>query len=182
MADRQGERVRRVVGTRDGLELQKPLDHIHHLPLFGKAIADDRLLDLHGRVLKHGHAGLCPCQQHNAAPMPHMDGGGDIGVEKELLHRHGVDGVAAHKLLKEIENLQQPLRELLAGRGAKGVVFQRGKAVFLVGDHPIAHRGDSGVDPEDYHRGASASFSSSSFWAAVRMPIWAVSKIIPPCI
>ncbi len=54
MAQRDGDRVRRVVRLRDLLHLQMPPRHFHDLMLIRAAVADDGLLDLIGVYSKSG--------------------------------------------------------------------------------------------------------------------------------
>ena len=46
MAQRQRQRVRRVVGPRDAPEPEQSPGHVHNLPFFRLSVANDRLLDL----------------------------------------------------------------------------------------------------------------------------------------
>ena len=52
MAERNGNRVRRVVRPRDLFHLQNAPRHFHDLMFIRAAVADDGLLDLIGRILE----------------------------------------------------------------------------------------------------------------------------------
>ena len=69
MAQRDGDGVRRVVRTRHFFHMQEAARHIHDLMLLSLAVADDRLLDLHGRVFKKRHARPLNGKQNDNAPV-----------------------------------------------------------------------------------------------------------------
>ena len=85
MADGDGQRVRRIVGPRHGIQLQQAPRHVHDLFFLGQTVAHHRLLYLHGRVLVDGDAHLLRRAEDDAAPVGHGDAGGDVLAEKQFL-------------------------------------------------------------------------------------------------
>ena len=177
MADRQGERVRRVVGTRNGLELQKPPDHVHHLPLFGKAIADDRLLDLHGRVLKERYPALRRGAEDDAARVRDGDAGGDVVGEKQLLDRDGLRPELRDQLLHIALELHEPRGERKPCRRGDRAVLQHLRFPGLRLDQAEADDGKPRVDAE-YPHGAPLPRRGAMHGGVQRSAICAVWYII----
>ena len=177
MADRQGERVRRVVGTRDGLELQKPPDHVHHLPLFGKAVADDRLLDLHGRVLKERYPALRRGAEDDAARVCDGDAGGDVVGEKQLLDRDGLRPELRDQLLHIALELHEPRGERKPCRRGDRAVLQHLRFPGLRLDQAEADDGKPRVDAE-YPHGAPLPRRGAMHGGVQRSAICAVGYII----
>ena len=98
VADRDRERVGRVVGLRQLGERRAALDHLLDLGLRGAAGAADRALDLLRRVGGARHAALAGGEQHDAARLADGERRAGVGAEVELLDRHRVGPVLVDQL------------------------------------------------------------------------------------
>lgn len=163
MADRDGDRVCRVVRRRRLLEAEQQLDHLLHLVLVRAAIADDRPLDLRRRVLDHWNAGLHGGEHRHAARMSELQGGSGVDRVEDVLDRDAVRPVLREEPSDADVNGVESLGEAGARRDADSSA--RDELMPLpVGMH-AAEAGalGTGIDPENLHaREASISFSSIS--------------------
>ena len=151
MADGDGKCVRRVVGARNGFELQKPLDHIHHLPLLGEAVADDRLLDLHGRVFEKRHSALGRRAEDDAAPVRDGDAGGDVVGEEQLLDRDRIGLELRDQLLHVALDLHETRGQRKPRLRGNRTVAKHLRPAGLRLDQAEADNGDTGVNAEYSH-------------------------------
>ena len=147
MAQRDGDGVRRVVRARDVLHFEKSARHVHDLPLFRAAVADHRLLDLVGRVLKKRRTELLHRQQDHAAPVRNADAGGDVVPEKQLLDRHGVRVHCAQQLVHVVIEHFQPLWKRQPRRGGDRAVIHQPQKPPPALHNAKARGGVAGVDP-----------------------------------
>ena len=108
MADRDGERVGRVVGPRQLGEREQRLDHPLDLVLVGAAGAADRALDLLRRVGRARDPALAGGEQHDAARLADGERRARVGAEVEVLDRDGVGPVLVEQLADARVDRGQP--------------------------------------------------------------------------
>ena len=82
-----GKCIRRIVRLGSHIELQKGLDHALDLLFICIPITGGCLLDLEWSIFRHRDIMVGKGQQYNPASLTDTDGGGDIALEKQLLHR-----------------------------------------------------------------------------------------------
>ena len=87
MGDRAGNRVGGVVRLGDFLEPQQHAHHHLNLMLVCAAVADDRLLDLHRRILKQLIRIFLAGDERHAARAADLYAGRHVFGEKQLLQR-----------------------------------------------------------------------------------------------
>ena len=90
VADRDRERVGRVVRRRHGRQAEDQLHQLLHLLLLGAPVADDRALDLGGRVLEHRHARFDGRQHRDAARVAELERAAHVHRVKQILDRDAV--------------------------------------------------------------------------------------------
>lgn len=78
MAQRDGDGIGRIVRPGHAVQPEQAARHIHDLMLLRLAIADDGLLDLHGRVFKQRHARPLDGEQDHTASVRNANAGRDI--------------------------------------------------------------------------------------------------------
>src|SRR5690606_7725348 len=86
VADRAGERVRRVGGRRPR-EQEQALDHGDDLALGGVPVTDDRLLELQGGVFVYGQAGGDHRGDRGSPGLAEQQRRGRVDVDEHLLDR-----------------------------------------------------------------------------------------------
>ena len=96
MADRCGERVRRVCRG-PLLHAENQLHHVLHLLLVGAATTDDGLLDLSGAVLVDRHVGFERCANRGRARLTELERAVGILVQEHALDRDLVGPELTHK-------------------------------------------------------------------------------------
>ena len=151
VADGDGQRVGGVIGLRHGPQVQQTAGHFHHLLLFRFAVAHHRRFDLQRGVAEHRHPLLLRRQQQHPAGFRHGDGGGAVGGEKELLHRHGVGAVLLQQHPHIVVQLAQACLQRQLGRGGDGAVLHQRKPNVIVIHQAHAHNGIAGIDAHDAH-------------------------------
>ena len=90
LADSDAERIRSVVGSGDGVEVEEDFNHLLHLFLVGLAIACDGHLRLGGAEFADGHSGLFGGEGEYAAGLGDGNTCGDVLLEEEFLNGDGI--------------------------------------------------------------------------------------------
>ena len=108
MADRDGERVRRVRRLRLGLEREQHPHHPRHLALVGAAVAADHLLDARRGVLGARDPGRRGRDERGAARLPDEERDAGVGTDERLLQRDGVRPVLADERGDSVEDHPEP--------------------------------------------------------------------------
>ena len=116
MADRDGERVGRVVRRRRCVEPQDRLHHALHLGLLRPAVAGDGELHVRRGVLSAADAGERGRDDCGAARLPDRERGAGVDADKRLLDCDGGRPLAVDELFHAVVDLQQALFRPL-GRG-----------------------------------------------------------------
>ena len=107
MADRDRQRVGRVVRRRQRRQAEQQLHHLLHLVLLGAAVADHRALDFGRRVLDDRQPGFDGRQHRDAARVTELERAAGVVRVKQIF-----DGDAVGPALREEHgqpgvNLQQ---------------------------------------------------------------------------
>ena len=118
MAERNGDRVGRVIRSRHGGKIQDTANHFHNLLLFCPTVADHRLLDLQRRIFIDLQTAAISAEQGNAASLRNGYTGGDIRVKEKLLYCHAFRMKAADQLLHIGIDLIQTGRERRVSGGS----------------------------------------------------------------
>ena len=151
MADRAGERVRRVVGPGVVIEMQQVAHHVDDLALVRGARAHHGLLDLHGRVLAHLDAGERHRHQRRAARVRGRDGGAHVSPEIDALACRLLGAVALHDGREVVRDVPEADGEVAPGGGLDAAVGAAADlAAALLDDAPAGVR-EAGVDTKDDH-------------------------------
>ena len=146
MAQGDGHRVGGVIRFGNGLQVQQTAGHFHDLPLLRLAVAHHRLLHLAGGVLVDGHAPALGGEQDHAPGLGHADARGDVVVEEQLLHRHGLGLELLQQQLHVIGNPEQPGGQRLPRRGGDGAALHQPLPAAVCLHQAEAHDGEAGVD------------------------------------
>ncbi len=146
MAEGDGQRIGGIIGARNGLEAQQCTGHLHNLHLLGAAIADHRLLDLQRCILINRDILLGAGQQDHAAGMAHLNAGGDIGIEKQLLNSYSIGLKGLQQGIHILIDLRQPLRKGRTGRGCNGTMAKILIFAPVMVDHAVTNSAISGVN------------------------------------
>ena len=151
VAQGDGDGVGGVIGLGHGLQMQQPPGHVLDLMLGGVAIAHHGLLDLHGLILKNRHPGLPDGQKNNAPALGHVDAGGDVMSEKQLLNGHGFRLGGLEQLGHVVVDHFQPPGEIRIGRGGDGAAVEQPVLPPLGVDKAEARDAVTGVDSQNPH-------------------------------
>jgi len=141
VADRDGQRGRRMVGSR---RLGKAKNGLHHpldLRLLGMPVAADHLLDPVRGVL----SGLNTCararDEHGSAGLPDRERDAGVCADVGLLEHDGIRAVLLDELRDPLEDrLQAQLGPLARGRPPRPVVERSEAASALLNDSEPACR------------------------------------------
>jgi hypothetical protein len=85
MANRNRERVCRVVWRWQAIEAEQQLDHVLHLPLVRPSISNDGTLHFCRRVLQNFAARLDSGKDRNAAGVTELERASGVACVKEVL-------------------------------------------------------------------------------------------------
>ena len=119
--------------------------------LFRQTVADHCLLDLHRRILRHGHSCFGAGKQNDSPRLRHTDTGRDIFCKEQLLDRHLLRAVLFQKRVHAAAYGQETLRRIHPRRGLNGSITQRPEAGAGIIHHAPADNGKSGVYAEYDH-------------------------------
>ena len=146
MTQRDGNGVRRVVRLRDCLQGQDAPHHVHDLLFVRAAVTDDCLLDLQRRIFIDLQPCLIAREQNDAAPVGDGDAGRDIGVEKQLLHRHRFRMKLRNEFVQVAIDLIESARELRFGRCRDHTAGQQPLTALVRIQNREANRSDPRID------------------------------------
>src|SRR5712692_2438144 len=118
MADRDGQRVRGVVGGRHRLEAENRLHHSLYLILPGTAVSAHGLLDGARRVLAAVDGGERARDEHGAARLSDRERGAGVDADERLLERDGTRGVQVDEVADALEDRPQAKLQALSGARA----------------------------------------------------------------
>ena len=128
VTDGHRQRIGRVVRRGHGVEPEQQLDHLLHLRLLGPAVADDRALDLGGRVFDDRHAGLDRRQHGDAARVPELQRAAHVGGVEQVLDGDAV-GLAVGEQRRPAARWMRASRSGKAASAAGGDGAARHQAV-----------------------------------------------------
>ncbi len=151
MADGDGERVGRVVGTRLLGQAEQRLDHARHLVLRRAAAAAHRALDLLGGVAGTADGLLAGGEHRHAAGLPDRERGPHVLAEVELLERHRVGLVLAQQILERAVDLGQAPLVRCPGARLDDAAVERDQPAVAARDDAVARVGETRVYAEDDH-------------------------------
>jgi len=115
MADRRGQRIRRV-GSHRSIQLENASHHELNLRLFGVARSDHSLLDLTRGVFKDIHLGIGSAANRRAARLAQFQGAVGIAIDEYSLDGDFLRPILRDDGLHAAEDFAQPSREFgLAG-------------------------------------------------------------------
>ena len=80
-------------GAGGSAQTEEELNHRLHLPFFGAAVADDRLLHFGGRVFHDRHAGFHSGEHRDAARVPQLERASRIDGVKQIFDGDAVGTV-----------------------------------------------------------------------------------------
>src|SRR5215471_9156985 len=136
VADRAGERVRRIRGRVAG-ELEQALDHMLHLLLARVTVADHRLLHLQRGVFGHGQPRVDRGADRGTARLAEGERGGGIGVDEDFLDRDLLRAVLLDHLAQVREYRSKSLGQARVARlDAAARDVGDGRAVLLDDSEP----------------------------------------------
>ena len=145
------ERVRRVVGLWDALQSQKARDHELHLLLVRLAVAGNRLLDLHGRVLEEVAALVARDEQDDTSRLRDVDAGRDVLGEEQFLDRDAVGLVLVEKVVEPVIDHMKARRNVFALGGLDLAVVDDGDLAAVGVDDAVAEIGKPRIYAEYPH-------------------------------
>ena len=152
VADRNRERIGGVVGAGRLFEAEQPDDHRLNLLLVRAAVARDRLLYLHRRVLEPGQLALGGGELNHADRPTDGEPVRDIFIEKQLLHRHGVGCVLVQERVHIVVDRKQPLAHRRLGAREQHPDVDWVQLSPLRANHAKARRCRSRIESQYNHR------------------------------
>ena len=152
MAERDGQRIRGVLGRRLALEPEDRDDHPADLLLRRAAEAADRALDLRRRVLGRGDARRAAGGERDPARLTDREDRARIETDEERLERRRVGRVAREHLDDALVDAVQALARVVARPRGDVAVGERCHALTLDTDHAEPRAGEAGIDTEHDHR------------------------------
>src|SRR6266550_3321661 len=163
--DRQG--VRGIIQARHLGHPEDELDHPLNLFLVGRAVADDRALDLVRGRLADRLAVLRRRQENNPTSLPNSDRGLGVAAEEQPLDGDDSRLVERQELVEQAVDCKEPLRHRQVRRCGQTAVVDCPEPAAGPFDDPVTERRCPRVDPEDDHPATSAKTSSGMSKLAV---------------
>ena len=166
VADRDGERVRRMVGAGQVGQREQRLHHPLHLLLAGPARSAHRALDLLGRVGEAGDAALPGGQHDHPAGLPDGERGARVRAEVEVL-----DGERGRRVLVQERRHAgvdggQPRAGIQPRRGLYHPAVERQQPTAAARHHAEARVRRAGIDAEGDHADGILRGGADAFRAA----------------
>src|SRR2546422_545919 len=144
-------------------EAEDQLHHVLHLTLFGPAVANDRALDLRGRVLGYRQPGFNGCEHCDAARVSELQRAPDVGGVEQILDRDTIGPAVVDQCRQPAMNGQQLFRKSRARGSVDGAAYDNPMARSVRLDAAVTGALGARVDAENFHASeASISFSSMS--------------------
>ena len=128
VADRNGERVGRVEWRGRLGEAEQQLNHRLHLPFFGAAVSDHRLLHFGGRVFDDRHARFNGREHGDAARVAKPQRASRVGRVKQVFDGDDVGPVPSEQGAQLDVNDSEFFRKSVGSGDRNGAA----------GDHPVA--------------------------------------------
>src|SRR5262245_8681056 len=163
MADRDGERVGRVVRRWHRGEPEDQLDHVLDLRFLRAAVTDHGPLDLRRGVFEDRDTALDGGQHRHAARVTQLERTPDIHGMKQVLDGHGLRPALANDGGEPAVNEMELIGKGGESRGRNGAAHHNAVARPVGFDAAVTGALGAGVDAEDSHASeASISFSEMS--------------------
>ena len=166
VADRNSERICRVVRRRGCPETEQQFYHLPDLLFFRTAVADNGALDLRRRVLNH-IATRFNCSEHRHTPgVTELQRTAHVRRMKDVFDGYTVRTMGGQQRGKLGVDSRQPIRECVARRRRDGAAGDEHVTASIRLHATVAGALGAGIDAENSHaREASISFSSMSKFA-----------------
>ena len=151
MAEGDGNGIGGIVGLGHLLQVEQPTGHILHLVLGGIAVANHRLLHLHGLIGINRQTCLADGQQNHTTALGNTNACGHVLTEKQLFNGHGIGLGLLQKLSHIFIDDLQPGGKIHAGRGGDGAAAPKGTIAPLGFHNAEACDPVAGIDPQYAH-------------------------------
>jgi hypothetical protein len=149
VADRQGERVRRVGGLRHGAEPENPRDHRADLRFVRRTRPGDRRLDLRRRVQRDRQPGARRRHDRHRRGLRGAHHGAHVVLAEHAFHGHDFRPVLLDQVRQDIRDRHQPVTELGVRRSADHVhVDEPAPAARRTIHHTDPAAGEPWIDSE----------------------------------
>jgi hypothetical protein len=122
MAQRDSQRIGRVIGLRKTFELQDFLHHDLHLFLFGASVTGQSLLDLQRSIFKYANTIFLKCQEYGTSGLADFHHRFYVLKEEQILHGRLVWLIFFNNFLQIPHHLKKPF---------SGGIFWRGRDVSI---------------------------------------------------
>jgi hypothetical protein len=166
VADRNSERICRVVRRRCCPETEQQFNHLPHLLFFRAAVADYGALDLRRRVLDHIAACFHRSEHRNTTGVTEPQRTADVCRMKDVFDGHTVGTMGTQQRGKLGMDSRETIRECVARRRRDGAAGDEHVTASIRLHATVAGALGAGIDAENSHaREASISFSSMSKFA-----------------
>src|SRR5262245_13945660 len=152
VADREGERVRRIGRPGRGFHPKKSRHHRGDLRLVGLTRTGDGRLYFARRIRLHRQAGLWGGQHGHRAGLRRTHHGAHVVLTEHALDGDRIRLVLTYQVRETAIEMQQPLGELIIGVAVHHVVSdQRARPARFAFDDADAAAGEAGIDTEHAH-------------------------------
>ena len=139
-----------VGGLRRFLQAEQARDHELNLLLRCATAANDRFLDLGGRILVNPEAVLLAGKEDDAACVAKYDGRANVSREEDILDGKGVGLVPLDQLGDAFENVTKARGQGLACPGSDNPTFHQSVGCPCGStDYAVAGDGRARIDPEN---------------------------------
>ena len=163
MANRDGERIRRIVRRGSSREPEQQLDHLLNLMLFRPSITDNGALDLGRRVLEDRKLDL-DCREHgDAARVPELERTSTVGRKEDALESDAIGPTVGEQIREAMVDGEEFLGKREHGGAGDRAAHHQAMPRSVTLDATVTGAFGAGIDPEDLHASdASISFSAIS--------------------
>jgi hypothetical protein len=166
MADRHGQRIRRVVRRWCRTQTKQQLHHLTDLLFLGPAVADNRAFDLSRRVLDDVATRFDRGEHRDTAGVTELERTADVRRMKQVFNRNTVRAIGRQQRRKLGVDSRETIGKCVARTRSDGATGQEHVPASIRLHATVAGALGAGIDAENSHaREASISFSSMSKFA-----------------
>lgn len=146
VANCKRERIGRIFRLGQHWQLQEKLDHLLHLLLACRAIADDGEFGFFRSILENGYPSSRCSNDHDTTGHPQFKCALHIFINKLRFNSNSIGGVLIEKFFQTVEESQIARRKIQICRWTDASKIHRLDARMTNSDHPVARDARSRID------------------------------------